>query len=95
MADKTYRKLDELKPWDKNPRKIDKEGLKRLKKQIKKLGQYKPLIITEDGTVLGGNMRIQAYEQLGVDKVWVSVVDAKTKDEKLEYALSDNDRAGH
>jgi len=88
------RKLSELHNWDKNPRTITKEGLERLKKQITKLGQYKPLLITEDGTVLGGNMRLKAYQELGVNEVWVSVVDAPTEGKKIEYALSDNDRVG-
>jgi len=89
------RKLSELHNWSKNPRGIKKEDFERLKKQISKLGQYKPLLITKDGTVLGGNMRLRAYKELGIDEVWVSVVDAPTDKEKTEYALSDNDRAGY
>lgn len=89
-----YRKLSELKNWDQNPRSIREEDFDRLKNQIKKLGQYKPLIITKENVVLGGNMRLRAYRELGVEEVWVSVVDAKTDEEKLQYALSDNDRAG-
>lgn len=91
---KEYRKLSTLKGWEKNPRTIDKKNFERLKKQITKLGEYKPLLITEDGTVVGGNMRLKAYQDLGWDKAWVSVVEADTEEEKIEYALSDNDRAG-
>jgi len=92
--EKQYRKLSSLKNWDKNPRSIDKKNFERLKKQITKLGEYKPLLITDDGTVVGGNMRLKAYQELGWDKAWVSVVEADTEEEKIEYALSDNDRAG-
>lgn len=92
---KKYRKINELKNWDKNPRAINKDDFDRLKKQIETLGQYKPLIITNDGTVLGGNMRLRAYKDLGIDDVWVSVVDAPDEATKLKYALSDNDRAGY
>jgi len=88
------RKLSELHEWDKNPRSIKEVDFNRLKKQIEKLGQYKPLLITPDGEVIGGNMRLKAYKALGVDEVWVSVVKPKDENEKLEYALSDNDRAG-
>lgn len=89
-----YRHIDTLRNWDKNPRSISENDFKRLISQIKKLGQYKPLIITQDGLVLGGNMRLRAYRELGITEVWVSVVDAPTQKEMLEYALSDNDRAG-
>lgn len=91
---KEYRKLSDLHEWNKNPRSITKDGFDRLKKQIQKLGQYKPLLITNDGTILGGNMRYKAYKDLGIGDVWVSVVNPKNESERLEYALSDNDRAG-
>lgn len=92
--DKVFKNISELHEWEHNPRSISKEGFERLKKQITKLGQYKPLLITADGTVLGGNMRLKAYRELNMDKVWVSVVDAPTEEKKIEYALSDNDRVG-
>lgn len=92
MAD--YRDISTLHNWEHNPRSMTKDGLARLIKQIKKLGVYKPLVITEDGTVLGGNMRLQALRELGQKQVWVSVVDAPSEEKKIEYALSDNDRAG-
>lgn len=92
---KEYRKTKDLKLWDKNPRSIKKEDFERLKKQIQELGQYKPLIITPDNEVIGGNMRLRAYMDLGIDDVWVSVVNPKDEEEKLKYALSDNDRAGY
>jgi hypothetical protein len=91
---KIIRSLLSLREWDKNPRSIKAKDFERLKKQIQELGQYKPLVITEDGIVLGGNMRLRAYRELGIENVWVSVVRADTAEKKLEYALSDNDRAG-
>lgn len=91
---KDYRPITDLHEWKDNPRSITKSGFERLKKQIQKLGQYKPLLITSDGEVLGGNMRLKAYRELGITDVWVSVVEPKDDNEKLEYALSDNDRAG-
>ena len=92
---KDTRNISELREWDKNPRSIKRVDFERLKTQIKKLGQYKPLLITEDGEVIGGNMRLKAYRELGIKDVWVSVVKPKDENQKLEYALSDNDRAGY
>lgn len=80
--------------WDKNPRTIDEAGLNRLKAQLKKFGQYKPLLINQDNIVLGGNMRLKAMLELGVNEVWVTVVETHSEQQMLEYALSDNDRAG-
>ena len=92
---KHMRKIGELKNWDKNPRSIKEKDFERLKTQIRDLGQYKPLLITDDGTVLGGNMRLRAYRDLGIDDIWVSVVDAPDEEARMRYALSDNDRAGY
>jgi hypothetical protein len=86
--------IEKLKEWDKNPRTITAENLERLKKQIQKFGQYKPLVINEDGIVLGGNMRLRALRELEIQEVWVSIVKPADLNEMLEYSLSDNDRAG-
>lgn len=92
---KIYANRESLKNWDKNPRNISNLDFSRLKLQIKKLGQYKPLLVTEEGIILGGNMRYRAYKDLGIQEVWVSVVKPKSEAEKVEFALSDNDRAGY
>lgn len=101
MPDKTYAKIEELINWEKNPRAIKQHDFKRLIKQIKELGEYKPLIVNSGkyiptkGEVLGGNMRLRAYQELKLTQCWVSYVDPKTEADKIKYALSDNDRAGY
>jgi len=90
-----YKDISELSNWDKNPRDINDKELARLKLQIQELGIYKPFIILEDGTVIGGNMRLKACRDLGIKgKVPVSIIYPKNEKEKIQYALSDNDRAG-
>lgn len=95
------RAISTLRPWDKNPRGIMEEDFNRLKEQIKRLGLYKPILITNDGEIIGGNMRYRAIMSLreegatNMDEVVVSVVNPTNETEKLEYALSDNDRAGY
>src|SRR3990167_838768 len=86
--------LSELRDWDNNPRSISKDGYARLKKQIQTLKLFKPFLITPDGEVLGGNMRLKVAQELGITEVPVSIVEPKTEEEKLAYALADNDRAG-
>lgn len=88
------RKVSELTNWEDNPRSIVKEDFERLKKQIIKLGMYKPLLINADNIVLGGNMRLRALSELGAKEVAVTVVDATDPATMLEYALSDNDQVG-
>jgi hypothetical protein len=89
--------IESVLPWDKNPRGIKTKDFERLKKQILRLGVYKPLIAYQDGDtfiVLGGNMRIRALKDLGLKEVEISVVNPISETQKIEFALSDNDRAG-
>lgn len=87
------RKLKDLKPWANNPPDITPDAYERLKASIAR-GQFKPVLVHEDGTVLGGNMRLKAFGEMGVEDVWCIVVSAPTEEEKIDYALRDNDRAG-
>jgi DNA modification methylase len=86
--------IEKLHEWDNNPRSITEKGFDRLKKQIYELDVYKPLLVSEDGTVLGGNMRLKAFREYGFKNITVSVVKADTEELKIKYALSDNDQVG-
>ena len=89
--------ISEVDTWDKNPRNIRTEDFGRLKKQIQKLGIYKPIICFEEGNrwiTLGGNMRLRALRELEHKEIDISIVYPKTEAEKIEYSLSDNDRVG-
>jgi len=89
--------IEQVQNWEDNPRNIKTKDFERLKRQIKELGVYKPMIACpENGgyTVLGGNMRLRALKELGIREVEISIVHPKSKAEKIKYALSDNDRAG-
>ena len=89
--------IEQIQNWEDNPRYIKTKDFERLKRQIKELGVYKPMIACpENGgyMVLGGNMRLRALKELGIREVEISIVQPKSKAEKIKYALSDNDRAG-
>lgn len=88
------KKVAELTNFEHNPRTITKKAFERLKKQIKKLNAYKPLLVNQDNIVLGGNMRLRALKEMGVQEIECSMVETKNLSEMMEYALSDNDSAG-
>lgn len=88
------RNINELTNWENNPRSILAEEFKRLQGQIAELGVYKTLLINQDNIVLGGNMRLRAFKELGITEVMCGIVETKDPGEMLKYALSDNDNAG-
>lgn len=93
---KTYANINDLSEWSENKelRAVGPDAFRRLKAQITELGEYKPLICTPEGIVLGGNTRLRAFRELGYVRLWVSVIPTKDKSELLKYNLSDNDNVG-
>lgn len=90
QENKIVARVDFLKPWEDNPRSIDQSDFEQLKKDLG-AKQFKPILIMEDGTVLGGNMRIRAYKELGRELVWVSVISVK-EDGELCTAYVNNEK---
>ena len=66
--------IDKLHEFEQNSRIVLKTGYDRLKKQTQ-MGEFKPLLVMPDGTVLGGNTRLKVYKDLGLKEVWVSTVE--------------------
>jgi DNA modification methylase len=94
-AKSEYWPIGKLKLWERNPRSIKGDRFNELKARLKRQGQIKPILVTEDGTVIGGNMRLRAMTELGISEAWVSVTDAKTDKDIFDLALTDNEEFGY
>ncbi len=69
------RKLDELKPQNKNPRKMSKNQRENLCKSLRENGDACVLTINADGTILGGHQRYAIFKSKGVE--WVDCKEAE------------------
>lgn len=78
------RKISELKNWEGNPRTISEESYKTLKKSIGDLGNFEPLVINIDGTVLAGNQRLRVHKEQGDTEVEVSVPERELTEEEIK-----------
>jgi hypothetical protein len=89
-------KLKEIKPNPDNPRYINEENFSKLKKSIKgfeRMMELRPMVIDESNTVLGGNMRLRALEELGYKDIpdeWVKRAEDLTEEQKREFIIKDN-----
>ena len=98
---RTYAKITDLKIWDKNPREIKPEKLRLLCEDLKRdidiveNGQFKPLIVMKNGIVIGGNMRLQAMNRLGMAEAWVSVINTTDEKRAFDIATRDNMMYGY
>lgn len=60
--------LASLTPHPRNPRNGDVEAIAE---SLRMNGQYRPLVVTEDGTILAGNHTYMAAAELGWEQVYV------------------------
>lgn len=81
------RNIDDLKGYDKNPRKFTDKGLKDLKKSLENCGDANIITINKDNTVLGGHARLTVMKQLGYKEVDVKVPDRLLNDKECQEVV--------
>jgi hypothetical protein len=88
--------LTELRPWPENPRSIRPDRLADLKKALEAdpdMLKARPLIALPTGTVICGNKRLLAAQELGWHSLPVITVDLDWQRARL-WALRDNNSYG-
>jgi len=89
-------KLSEIKPNPNNPRVIKDYQFEKLCKSIQefpKMMELRPIIVDDNNTVLGGNMRLRALQKLGykdIPDTWVKKASELTDEEKQRFIIEDN-----
>ena len=85
--------ITKIKLNDNNPRIINEDKFKQLVQSIKDFPQMlekRPIVVDENMTVLGGNMRLKACKEAGLKKVWIEVAEGWTEAQKREFIIKDN-----
>ena len=85
--------INKLKPNKDNPRIIKDDKFKKLVKSIKEfpeMMELRPIIVDEDMTILGGNMRYKASIEAGLKEVPVKIAKGLTEEKKQEFIVKDN-----
>ena len=85
--------VHEIKPSDKNPRLIQTEKFKNLVQSVKafpEMLKLRPIVVDEEGVILGGNMRYRACLDAGYTKVWIIRAEDLTDEQKKEFVIKDN-----
>jgi len=88
-------KLSDLKPYERNPRRISKDAYAHLKKSIEQDGYHGRMLCTPDLKVLGGHQRLRVLKDLGYKEVNVLIPSRElTTDEYRRILIRDNLQAG-
>lgn len=81
--------INELKPYEKNPRKND-DAVQYVAESIKQFGFKVPIIIDKNNVIVAGHTRYKAAEQLGLKEVPCIVADDLTDAQIKAFRLADN-----
>jgi hypothetical protein len=89
--------LDKLTPNDVNPRSIKDQKFQKLVANIQNnawMLEYRPVVVDDNGVILGGNMRYRAAQHLG----WTDIptINAKdlTEEQRKAFVILDNQDFG-
>lgn len=85
----TMRKVSDVKPYDKNPRRND-GAVDAVAASIREFGFQQPLVVDKDGVLIVGHTRLKAAKKLGMKEVPVVVADGLSPEQVKAYRLADN-----
>ena len=63
------RPIEELKPYENNPKAHPLEQIEKLVKSIKEYGFDQPIVVDKDGVIIKGHARFEACKKMGLEKV--------------------------
>ncbi|MCC5828948.1 MAG: ParB N-terminal domain-containing protein [Phycisphaeraceae bacterium] len=93
MTTATYdvqlRKIDDIRPYERNPRLNDK-AVDAVAESLREFGFRQPIVIDADGVIIVGHTRWKAARQLGLAKVPVHVATDLTPEQIRAYRIADN-----
>lgn len=84
-----YKKIEELKPYENNPR-FNDDAVEYVANSIKEFGFKVPMIIDKNNEIVAGHTRYKASLQLGLKKVPCIVADDLTDEQIKAFRLADN-----
>ena len=86
------RPIDEIRPYDKNPRK-NNDAVDKVAASINEFGFRQPIVVDKDGFIIVGHTRYKAAQQLGLEEVPVVEALDLSEAQVKAYRLADNKTA--
>lgn len=84
-----YKKIDDLTPYDNNPR-LNDGAVDAVAKSIEEFGFKVPIVIDKDGVIVAGHTRLKAAKQLAIDEIPCIIADDLSDEELKAFRLADN-----
>lgn len=84
-----YKKIDEIIPYNNNPR-FNDNAVEYVAKSIKEFGFKVPCIIDTGGVLITGHTRLKAAKELGMEEIPCIIADDLTEEQINAFRLVDN-----
>lgn len=84
-----YKNINELIPYDNNPR-LNDEAVEYVKNSIKEFWFKVPIVIDKDNVIIAGHTRIKASKELGIKDIPCIIADDLTEEQVKAFRLVDN-----
>lgn len=84
-----YKKINEVKPYDKNPRNND-DAVPGVMASIEQFGFKVPCVIDKEGVLITGHTRLKAAKRLGIKEIPCVIADDLSEAQIKAYRLADN-----
>lgn len=85
-----YVRIEDLKPYEKNPRRIPEKAIKAVANSIKEFGWKSPVVIDKDNVIVAGHTRYKAALLLGLSEIPCLIADDLTPEKIKQFRLADN-----
>ena len=82
-------KIDDLRPFERNPKIHPESQLKQLEKSISEFGWTNPVLATKEGMIVAGHARVEAAKRLNLSGVPVIYLDMPYE-KAIAYVVADN-----
>lgn len=86
--------IEDVRTLERNPRKHPEVQIAELVKSIEQFGQYRPLVVDEEGVILAGNGLFEALKRAGRETITVHRIVGLTEAQKTKLVLADNKTGG-
>lgn len=87
------RRIADLRPAPYNPRQLSEKQVEDLGKSLERFDLAEPIVVNENGTIIGGHQRVAILRARGVEEVDVRVPDRQleeTEERELNLRLNAN-----
>jgi hypothetical protein len=86
----TAMKLNDVKPYPHNPRKMPDRAIEIVAESLKQFGWQQPIVVDKANVIVVGHTRWHAAQRIGAEVVPVVIAENLTDEEIRAYRIADN-----